>query len=62
MTEDIGMDEVIRINRKKNAARTQAEESLHTLKVRPSLKSFMGSKKAYRKLQMALKKKARGKA
>jgi hypothetical protein len=60
MTEAIGMDEVIRINRKKDAARAQAEEGLRILKMRPSLKSFMGSKKAYRKLKMELKKKAEG--
>jgi hypothetical protein len=53
------MDEVIRINRKKAVVRNQAKLQLHTIKCTPSLKSFMGTKKAYRKMLMELKKKAR---
>jgi hypothetical protein len=53
------MDEVIRINRKKDFVRNQAKLQLHTIKCTPSLKSFMGTKKAYRKMLMELKKKAR---
>lgn len=55
------MDTVIRINRAKDADRKNAEDALLTLKLRPSLKGFMGSKKAFRKLQKALKNKAAGK-
>jgi hypothetical protein len=54
----IDIDETIRINRKKEFARGQAEQQLHTIKCTPSLKSFLGTKKAYRKMLMELKKKA----
>jgi len=54
------LEEIIRINRRKDLEVTKAENGLRVLKNRSSVKSFMGSKKAIRKLEMELKRKAKG--